>query len=263
MRPQTQEARKLSLQTHINHAIWEPTPYISFTTSADSVSELAGTRAQRPSRGTKTLTVVDPGLRIRKRLSVLKIAAEMDFYPILDPYGRGDQYYADHYVCLWEVTPEEILAHWDWSDLAIDDCWYEEIIMPSFLQFRGKKGLSNAHRASLVSDSAFDTSALLTGLLPRFLHPTTDKQFDVPVSPIFSTRGLEKNSHLYSNTCSDSDNEAEEENYNDDIVKMMESDWWRTTTRLVSLPMSYATMSPLSDQIKSTISPQSLNTVVS
>ena len=123
------------------------------------------------------------------------------------------------------MSPEEIVGHWDWSDLAINDCWYEEIIMPAFPRSRERKGLFNVHRASLVSDSAFDTSALLKGLLPRSLHPANDKQFDVPISSIFSTHGLEKNSHLYSNTCSDSDDEVEVENHNDDIIKMMDGDW--------------------------------------
>ena len=225
MRLQTQEARKSSLETHIHHATWKPTPYISFTTSAGSVSELAATRSHRPGRGTQTLTVVDPGLRIRKKLPVLNIAAEMDFYHIENPYGRGNQYYTDHYICLWEVTPEEIVGHWDWNDLTINDCWYEEIIMPAFLRFRKNKDLSNAQRASPASESAFNTSVFLAGLLPETLHPTIDKQFDRPVPSIFSTHGSDKNGYLYSYTCSDSDDDVQEENQNDDIIKMMTGDW--------------------------------------
>lgn len=79
-------------------------------------------RAQRSIRGTHTLTLVDPGLRIRKRLAVQNIAAEMNVYSILDRYCRGNQSYADHYVCLWEVIPEEIVGHWDWNGLATNYC---------------------------------------------------------------------------------------------------------------------------------------------
>lgn len=37
----TQKSRKESLATHINHKIWEPTPYISFTTSPVTIQALA------------------------------------------------------------------------------------------------------------------------------------------------------------------------------------------------------------------------------
>ena len=64
----------------------------------------------------------------------------------------------------------------------------------------------------------------ITGLLPQPLHTTTDKQFDIHFPSIIFTHGSGKNNDLYSNTCSDSDDKAEEENLNDDIVEMMEGD---------------------------------------
>jgi hypothetical protein len=112
----TLKSRRTSLTTHINHSIWEPTPYISFTTSLATVQDLADLRTQR--RGAQTLTVLDPNARIAEGLPILDIRAEMDHYGITDPYGKSNQYYTDHYVCLWEVTEREIIGHWPWDDLV-------------------------------------------------------------------------------------------------------------------------------------------------
>jgi hypothetical protein len=98
----TLESRKASLTVHINHKIWEPTPYISFTTSPEAIEELANWRAKH--RGPQTLTVINPNARIANGLPILDLLAEMNLYKIKDPYGKSNQYYADHYLCLWEVT---------------------------------------------------------------------------------------------------------------------------------------------------------------
>ncbi|KAF2622921.1 hypothetical protein BU25DRAFT_305163, partial [Macroventuria anomochaeta] len=127
----TKEARRESLAAHLDHRNWaKPTPYISFTTSADAVARLADMRIQR--RGPQTLTVVDPSSRLRNGLPVLDVTAEMDYHCILDPYGKGNEYYMDHYVCLWEVTAEEVVDRWDWAELTSEENWYEDVIMPAF-----------------------------------------------------------------------------------------------------------------------------------
>jgi hypothetical protein len=126
----TRESRKNSLATHINHKIWEPTPYISFTTSPTAIHKLADWRANR--RGPQTLTVVDPNTRIANGLPILDVCAEMDHYGINDPYEESNQYYIDHYLCLWEVTRREIIGHWEWTDLVANEQWYHEIILPAF-----------------------------------------------------------------------------------------------------------------------------------
>jgi hypothetical protein len=115
----TIESRKDSLTTHVDHGKWIPTPYISFTTSPTAVQELADMRAQR--RGVQTLTIVDPNTRVRNGLPILDLAAEMDHCNIADPYGKSNQYYNDHYLCLWEVTEGEIVGHWQWDDLIAHD----------------------------------------------------------------------------------------------------------------------------------------------
>lgn len=37
-------------------------------------------------------------------LPVLHVADEMEHYGIADPYGKSNEYYKDHYVCLWDST---------------------------------------------------------------------------------------------------------------------------------------------------------------
>ena len=128
----TFESRKDSLTIHINHKAWTPTPYISFTTSPSKIEDLANLRAQRKYRGPHTLTVVDPNTRVRNGLPVLHVADEMEHYGITDPYGKWNEYYEDHYVCLWEVTTREIVGHWQWNDLVGHESWYQDIIMPAF-----------------------------------------------------------------------------------------------------------------------------------
>lgn len=60
----------------------------------------------------------------------------MQNYGIPDPYGRGNQYYINHHVCLWQVTEAEIVGHWPWTALEHDSNWYENIIMPAFREFK-------------------------------------------------------------------------------------------------------------------------------
>ncbi len=128
----TRESRKNSLATHINHGRWEPTPYISFTTSPAAVQKLADSRSNRRGRGPQTLTVLDPNTRLADGLPILDVRAEMDHYGVKDPYGNPNQYYIDHYLCLWEVTGREIVGRWEWTDLVANERWYHEIILPTF-----------------------------------------------------------------------------------------------------------------------------------
>jgi hypothetical protein len=120
----TSESRKASLSTHLDHKDWTPTPFISFTTSATALQELANLRATRPHRAAQTLTVVDPNVRLAAGFPVLDVAAEMDHYDISDPYGRSNQYYKDHYVCLWQVSEREVVGQWSWSELITHGNWY-------------------------------------------------------------------------------------------------------------------------------------------
>jgi hypothetical protein len=117
----TEQARKNSLATHLNHKLWQPTPYISFTRSASAIEDLAAWRSVK--RGDQTLTTINPATRLRIGLPILDVVKEMDHYDIPDPYDKGSKYYINHYVCLWEVTEEEIIGHYDWQELSKTTNW--------------------------------------------------------------------------------------------------------------------------------------------
>ena len=59
---------------------------------------------------------------------------EMDWYGIKNPYR--EDFYSDHYLCLWEVTPDEVVGTWSWEELQKDRGWYENIIMSAFEMHR-------------------------------------------------------------------------------------------------------------------------------
>ena len=168
----TIESRKTSLATHLDHKKWVETPYISFTISPTAVQDLATLRFRVKRRGVQTLTVIDPNARLRDRLPVLDLAAEMDHYSISDPYGKSNQYYVDHYVCLWQVTDREIIGHWEWDDLVTMEDWYEQIIMPAFSEFRMQGSPESC------SDMASDLLTAMNQLSGKFFDPESDGKAD-------------------------------------------------------------------------------------
>jgi hypothetical protein len=154
----TKLARVSSLASHLDHKNWVHTPYVSFKSSANAIEELASKRISRGNRGVQYLTVIDPATRFKNGLPVLDVIAEMEHYSIRDPYQQGDKYYHHSYVCLWEITKEEIVSHWEWDELARNENWYEEIIMPAFIKFREEK-------SSTTRTSTFDMSKVMQSLL--------------------------------------------------------------------------------------------------
>ena len=132
----TYESRKTSLTTHLYHRDWEPTPYISFTSSAAKIQELAELRFKK--RGDQILTMIDPDVRLKNGLPVLIVAEEMDHYYMFDPYRKAHKFHKDHYVCLWQVTANEVVGHWRWNDLIPHKNWYQTLVLPAFRHFRKK-----------------------------------------------------------------------------------------------------------------------------
>jgi hypothetical protein len=84
----TLESRKISLTAHINYRVWEPTPYISFTTSPAAIQELADWRAKR--RGAQTLTVLDSS-SVVPHLPIKRIGQLAHFFPAVRQYQPVDQ----------------------------------------------------------------------------------------------------------------------------------------------------------------------------
>ncbi|GJN84547.1 hypothetical protein PLIIFM63780_008104 [Purpureocillium lilacinum] len=131
----TAGTREKTLAQHIYYGNKEPTPYISFTSLPKAIEKLARRRDTNKNRGPHRLVAINPGVRRAKGLPVLDVGAEMEHYGIEDPYCDSD-YYENHYACLWEVTPEEIVGQWTWKKLMKNnkEDWYKEIVLPAFQQ---------------------------------------------------------------------------------------------------------------------------------
>jgi hypothetical protein len=82
----------------------------------------------------------------------------MAHYGIEDPYDKSNLYYDDHYVCVWEVTREEVVGQWEWEDLAVNANWYEDIVMPAYRQHRRRV------EARPMENNVFDMSSIMRGL---------------------------------------------------------------------------------------------------
>ncbi|KAH8797855.1 hypothetical protein F5884DRAFT_905854 [Xylogone sp. PMI_703] len=182
----TWESRKNSLAIHINPKIWKPTPYITFTTSPAAAQEIADLRASR--RGS------DP----YNGLPILDLCAEMDHYGVEDPDGKSNQYYIDHYLCLWKVTGREIVGHWEWTDLVTNERWYPEIILHC---------IQRAHDIPTCERRDFK-------LVGRHESALFDSHTSSEGVTCYFDDGLE----------SDTDDEVEEVNASDDIIKIIEGD---------------------------------------
>lgn len=91
---------------------------------------------------------------------MLEMESELRYYEVPDPYGREYLYYKDEYLCVWEITPDEVVDHWDWDNLIENMQWYEEEILPAF-----EKHNKLFQRRS-QSEAIFDVSTLQNAL-PR------------------------------------------------------------------------------------------------
>ncbi|QIW98026.1 hypothetical protein AMS68_003544 [Peltaster fructicola] len=160
MRLDKEITRKETLNTHADHGDWTDTPYISFTKSPTALQELADYRGTR-NRGNQEIVVVDPRTRFELGLPILNYSEEMAYYDVETRYTRD--YWKDHYLCLWEVTPEEVVGVWDWDTLRVDDNWYMEHILPAVQQYRQRRAQDSPDRAlhqliDRISQATSDTS---------------------------------------------------------------------------------------------------------
>lgn len=137
MRLKKKKIRIKTLETHTDHKIWEDTPYISFSNCPQSLKELADYRSTRRGRGLQSIVVIDPRVRTELGLLVLHYGAEMAHYQVNAPYKRD--YWQHQYLCLWEVTPAEVVGIWEWDDLRRSTNWYGDVIMPAVDRHRGLK----------------------------------------------------------------------------------------------------------------------------
>ncbi|KAG8359709.1 hypothetical protein FVEN_g2522 [Fusarium venenatum] len=165
----TSQARRSTLQTHIRNNIWEPTPYISFTSSPEALESSANFRRTRPYRENQTVVVIDPVVRLEAKRPVINYGDEIRYYSIDVPYNLYKKELDNHYICLWEVKAEEVVGRWSWDDLSLNPNWYEDIVLPAMRNFREKRqkyqveeevyGLSNALSALGLNDFLSESSS--------------------------------------------------------------------------------------------------------
>ncbi|EFR05163.1 hypothetical protein MGYG_08176 [Nannizzia gypsea CBS 118893] len=199
----TKEARKQYLTIHADHAIWEPTPFISFTTSARAVQEIVNLRSTK--RDAQTIIAINPAVRAAIGLPIIDMGVEMRCYGIPDPYHRNHEYYKDHYLCLWEVTAPEVIGCWEWHELVRNSHWYEEIVIPK-TEEHGRR-----YSGGRDGDGAFRMSSLWNALADTYNGGYSDlgTPFHTDGETSSEDLGLEKESDYY---YSDTDDDIEENN---------------------------------------------------
>ncbi|KAL2861063.1 uncharacterized protein BJX67DRAFT_367381 [Aspergillus lucknowensis] len=201
----TLKARKTFLSIHPNYRIWEPTPFISFTQSPQQLQDIANEREERRNRF-QTITVINSNVRMQKGLPMLNMEFEMGHYRVPNPYHQANDYYKDHYICLWEVTEEEFVGNWDWRSLVGSDRWYEQIILPAFRAHNEKHD---------TRGEAFKMTALRDALLETQASST-------PFSKDFCACSETEEDGAFVGDESDSSDEAEESNAIDNELKFLE-----------------------------------------
>ncbi|KAF9885327.1 hypothetical protein FE257_013044 [Aspergillus nanangensis] len=162
----SRESRKTSLATHANYTLWNPTPFISFTASESGLQNFLS-RRKGPSYPRK-LTVINPNVRIAKGLPMIEMQSELRYYGREDPYRKGYSHYEDEYLCLWEVTPDEIVKHWDWDFLSENVHWYEDEVLPAF------KEHNDRFLRRTTSEATFDMSTLHSALAGMLSVPVNN-----------------------------------------------------------------------------------------
>lgn len=175
----TAESRVKTLSRHIDNKIWIPTPYISFTIEPAAIKELAANRCL-PKRGPHTLTAVHPGVRRMKGLPIIDVGAEMNHYGIQDPYSKSNRYYRDRYACLWEVTPAEIVHHWEWDRLSSSRDWFANTVMPAFDRFT-KENIDSFTSFHLGPLESFKNLSRMLKRTPCLIEMLTEWKLTIPM----------------------------------------------------------------------------------
>lgn len=74
----------------------------------------------------------------------------MAYYEIPPPYEGN--HWDHHYLCLWEVRPDEMVGIWSWADLRAEIDWFEKIIMPAVERYRENRRLKKGKHATAQRD---------------------------------------------------------------------------------------------------------------
>ncbi|CAG8428025.1 unnamed protein product [Penicillium salamii] len=133
--------------------------------------------------------------------------SELRYYEVEDPYRKGYSYYKDQYLCLWEVTPDEVVGHWDWDDLIENVGWYDDEIVPALKE----------HTNHFLSRNKTETTLNVNKLsVSRLDHSRQPESYS---NGNWSFSSEEENWHINYESDWDTDDEVEESNITDDAFK--------------------------------------------
>ena len=137
----TKRSRAIALRIHSNYRYRKPTPFLSFTDRPSRIEYLANMRFERSNeygytRGSQILTIINPKIRLEKGLPLLNTKEELQRYNVGDFYNKDYDYNKDEYLCLWGITEDEIVSHYNWEELRKDPRWYQNTVMPGFKAHR-------------------------------------------------------------------------------------------------------------------------------
>ncbi|CZS92402.1 uncharacterized protein RAG0_02844 [Rhynchosporium agropyri] len=109
---------------------------------------------------------------------------------------------------------QEIIGHWEWNDLAPNANWYNDIILPAFRE--------NATSRSLEEE----TSGLLAAMNQLSFHDNSDPCDSTHHYYGDSDSSGDGTTHYFDEKLQyDTDDEVEEANAADDMLKIIEGDW--------------------------------------
>jgi hypothetical protein len=111
---------------------------LPFLTVCSSPQRFANEIARIPGRNGVTISValIDPRARLRAGLPIRHYVTEALRYRTcrhedLRELDEDFRLNKDQWLCLWEITPREIVYIWDLSELKSHQDWYETIVEPA------------------------------------------------------------------------------------------------------------------------------------
>ncbi|PWY65971.1 hypothetical protein BO70DRAFT_433225 [Aspergillus heteromorphus CBS 117.55] len=121
---QTRGSTGAAEPAHKNMFTWDGNPFIHCTSRPFEV------RCRVRDWSQKTVTVINPNVRRAVQLPTLSLGDELESRSLGRPASNYE--FVGEYLCLWEVTPDEIVGHWRATDLVGLHAWYTRAVMPAF-----------------------------------------------------------------------------------------------------------------------------------
>jgi hypothetical protein len=128
------DLRAQSLYLHLRGSLTQ-SPYLQVCTNPEYVAKDI-TRYLTSGICSPRVVLIDPRPRLRAGLPIIHYDSELGRYSTRMPADVSQLreragISPDHYLCLWEITKEEIVHEWEWTDLSQSWHWYENTVEPA------------------------------------------------------------------------------------------------------------------------------------